>query len=220
MINLPLTLSNVSLIDVMPANLTSDPKIYSLCKAIDALNQVVTSAISSVSVLDNLGNQTSDITDLLAFEQRTPFYDQSLSLDVRQGLVQNTGKVNSVKGTKGAIEEIASLVFGDSWVDEWFQYGADPYYFRVNVEASQQGASEDDLAKLQLIIENLKNARSFLDVINIYLTSKCKAYFGAGLTTGEEITVYPWSTRELDSNVPLVIGIGYQAVETVTINPL
>lgn len=199
--------------------MTSDPIIYSLCKAIDAMGQIITNAISVVSVLNNIGNQPSDVTDLLALEQRTPYYDQALPLSTRQALLSNTGHVNSIKGTKAAIEEVAAAVFGRCTVDEWFQYGGDPYCFKVNVDVSQQGASDAELTALNRIIDQCKNVRSYLDEINIYLTSSGKVYLGGATTGAEEVTIYPWATTTISNNGIMYFGAGQQAVETITIYP-
>lgn len=109
MLNLPSTLNNVRLADLMPSGIMSDPVIFSLCAAIDAINQFVTDATPRVIVLADIGNQSSDVTDLLAFEQRTPYYDQTLPLSIRQSLLANTGHVNSIMGTKLQLRKLQLL---------------------------------------------------------------------------------------------------------------
>jgi P2-related tail formation protein len=151
--------------------MTDDPNIASIAAAFDAMDQMVTSQISAVSVLDNIGHQPSDVTDLLAIEQRTPYYNQSLPLEVRQNLVAGTGKLNSIKGTKAAVEQAVTQAFGSGTMQEWWEYGGQPGHF-------------------QMIIVDFPNSSSQLDEINRAivatqrLSSKLDTVIVIGSTTG------------------------------------
>lgn len=165
MISLPSTLNNVNLAELMPSNMTSDPKIFSLCAAVDTINQYATNAIPSVVVLANIGGQPSDITDLLAFEQRTPYYNQSLPLDVRQNLVANTGMVNAIKGTKAAVEQTVQAAFGSGSMQEWFEYSGTPGCFRVLINDFPN--SSEQMTEINRAIAATQRESSHLDEVII-----------------------------------------------------
>lgn len=172
------TIYNVSLADVIPPNMLSDPNIVALCAAIDSENQFVVIAINNVSVLDNIGNQPAPVTDLLSFEQQTPYYDQSLALNIKQSLVAGTGKLNSIKGTKAAVEKIVQEVFGSGTVQEWFEYGGQPYCFRVLVNDFPNSSAQMDAINRAIAVS--QNLRSHLDeVIIIAATTIANEYLAS-----------------------------------------
>lgn len=213
-------LSNAKLIDLLPPNLRGDTDIIAASHAADAEFQTLVGKIKNVLTLADIDSASSEVVDNLAWELNTDFYDASLSLEIRRELVKNALIQHMTKGTPAAVENAIATVFGRSWVDEWFDYDGDPYYFRVNVEASKQGASEADLIKLDRLIEVYKNKRSWLDKVNIFLTSQGKMYFASCTNAGENTTVYPWSITELEQHGPMRFAAGCQAIETTTIYPV
>lgn len=211
---------SVSLSDILPESLKSDPLVKALAEAITPEIQAISKEMVQCILLPRIDELPEEIVDHLAWQMHVDWYDADLDISIKRNLIKDSKRWHQIKGTPAAIEEVAATVFGRSWVEEWFDYGGNPYRFRVNVEASQQGASQADLIRLESLVNQYKNARSRLDTINIYLTSSSSAYLSAAMVTGEEITVYPWTTREIDGNVPLMLGIGCQSVETLTVNPM
>lgn len=159
------TIYNMSLVDVIPPNMASDPKIAALCAGLDAGNAFVVNAINNVIVLANIVNQPSDVTDLLALEQQTPYYNQSLPLDVRQTLVARGGFLNAIKGTKSAVEQAVQNAFGSCVVQEWFEYGGQPGYFQVRL--NDFPGSSDQIAEIARAIAVTQRASSHLEQISI-----------------------------------------------------
>lgn len=161
MMTLPSTLNEIKLADLMPFSMTIDPKIVAMCSAIDVINQFVTNAIPRVLVLANIGNQPSDVTNLLAIEQRTPYYSQSLTLDARRALVSGTGKVNKIIGTKAAVKAAMQAAFGSGQVQEWFEYSGQPGCFRILV--NNISTTSLQMNEINRAIVATKRASSHLD---------------------------------------------------------
>jgi len=169
------TIYNVGLAELLPPNFAEDNNIQATCAALDAMNTLVVGEISKVLVLASLGNQPSAITDILAIEQRTPYYKQSFELPVRRALLANTGEINAIKGTKAAVEKTAKIVFGSATVEEWFEYSGDPFHFRVLVNEFPN--SDSQVSEVENAVASVKNARSVLDeVIIIAATAKVNSY--------------------------------------------
>ena len=175
----------------MPSDMVSDPVIFSLCAAIDAINQFVTNSIPSVLVLANIGSQPSAVTDLLAFEQRTPYYNQVLPLDVRQALVANTGMINAIKGTKAAVEKTVQDAFGSGVVQEWFEYGGLPGYFRVLINDFPN--SDTKTAEINRAIAVSQRASSHLDEVIITLATTIANMY---MASAFELAIYINTTMQ------------------------
>jgi hypothetical protein len=175
---MPKTIHNISLADTVPDSMLDDPEIAALCVAFDTENTIVVNAINNVVILADIGKQSSAVTDLLAAEQQTPYYNQALPLEVRQALAAGSGLLNAIKGTKAAVEQTVKAAFGSGTVQEWFEYGGNPYCFRVLVNDFPNSAAQ--LAEINRAIEVSKNIRSHLDeliitvattIANTYLAS-------------------------------------------------
>ena len=89
-------------------------------------------------------------------------YDYSAPVEVKRKWIENAMSLYSTYGTKGAVEEYLKAAFDTVSLEEWWEYGADPYHFRVTVTGEWSQAN-DDWAKKS--IESVKNVRSVLDTI-------------------------------------------------------
>ena len=209
----------ISLLDLLPPSLKRDPNVEALAKALDPELQDVSAAIVECILLARIDDLTEDVIDLLAWQLHVDLYDPGLSIGKKRSLVHSSILLHRQKGTPAAVETAARIVFGRSWIEEWFEYGGDPYHFRVHVEAREQGASEADLALLDQLVTAYKNTRSWLEVVNIYLTSQGGAKYASCTSAGENTTIYPWSITDLEQHGPMRFAAGHQVCETTTIYP-
>lgn len=210
---------NAKLLDLLPPNLRSDPDIIAASQGADIEFKPLVSSIKNVLTFADIDNACSEVVDNLAWELHADFYDTSLLLETRRELAKNALIQHMLKGTPAAVENAIVTVFGRSWLEEWYEYGGNPYYFRVNVEATKQGASEADLAMLDRLIEAYKNKRSWLEKVNVFLTTHGSMYYAGCTNAGEQTTIYPWSITEVECHGLMRFAAGHQIVETTTIYP-
>lgn len=169
------TIYDVTLAELLPINMNPDVKMQCICAAFDAMSKMATDAVQSASVLTAIAGQDNTVTDLLALQENVDYYNQTLPLDIKRNLVKNAGVIHKIKGTPGAVEKVARLVFGSAQVQEWYEYGGNPYTFRVLINEFPD--SENQLGEVRRAIENSKNARSWLDdVIIIASTAQATEY--------------------------------------------
>ncbi len=211
---------NVSVLDLLPPNLQQDPDMIAAAKSVDSDFSIVVNDVKQCILLPRIDEiEDGNVLDLLAWQMHVDFYDTTLPVQIKQELIKNSNHLHKRKGTAGAVEKAAGIVFGRSWVTEWFEYSGNPYYFKVNVEATNRGASESDYVLLEQLVNAYKNKRSWLEVINIFLTTNGTMYFGGCMNSGEDITVYPWSPTETISTGKINLGFSNRFIETTTIYP-
>jgi phage tail P2-like protein len=184
----PKTIYDTALISLMPPNMQDDAETCACCAALDAMTALITDKINRVRVLADIGDQDSDVTDLLAIERHVDYYDQNLPLETRRNLVKNSGFLHRIKGTPAAVEQVARMVFGSATVQEWFEYGGEPYHFRVLINEFPGSDSQTD--EVKRAINSAKNERSWLDEVNII----------ASMTTG---TIYTGGAVQISSTINL-----------------
>lgn len=140
-------------------------------KNLNEVAQVVDEELRKINELSELtllypriDDLPSDIVDALAISLHVDFYDDSLPLETRRALVKKSTRWHMRKGTKGIVAEMVDTVWGGCKVEEWFEYGGEPFHFRViNITASH--VDEDTIDMVLRAIKMTKNVRSWLDEI-------------------------------------------------------
>jgi phage tail P2-like protein len=154
---------NAKLSDILPPSIKDDKKIRALAAAITKEMQGISSDMKLVLMFSRIDELDSEVVDILAHQLHVDFYDSTLSLESRRELVKTAIGAHRYKGTPWAIEQVASIVFKNSSVREWFEYGGEPHHFRIETE--QLIFEPGDLAKFRRLVEGVKRKSSWLDDI-------------------------------------------------------
>lgn len=104
-----------------------------------------------------------DLLDILAKDFKVDWWSQRMSVEDKRNTLKSSWFVHRKLGTKGAVKRAIAAVYEVSEVKEWFEYGGDPYHFKIILDSSY---SDSDVEKYNTIINNLtfyKNVRSYLD---------------------------------------------------------
>ena len=160
---------------ILPEALASLPEVQALSYAIMKANQRFVDYCANVSVYAMIDNLPEDMLDLLAIELDTQYYDTSLPIANKRELIKGTLIWFQSAGTPSAVEELVAAVFGTGEVSEWFEYGDDPYYFKI---ATDVEVTPDIIDRFLSIISRVKNARSHLRSVDIFRRSDGFLYFG------------------------------------------
>ena len=68
------------------------------------------------------------------------------------------------KGTSYAVKNVVAIVLSEANITEWYEYGGDPGYFRINM-LNNPMISDEKLKAVVTAINTAKNVRSWLDEI-------------------------------------------------------
>lgn len=177
----------VRLIDLIPPNLRNDVDMQAIAYAIDRQLQKVTGLIPRLSIIYYIDSLPEEWVDELAWQWHVDFYDPTLPIDQKRALVKNSLRWHKRKGTPSAVEELIATIFGSGQVVEWWEYGGEPYHFKVIT--SDPAATADRAKEFLAAINSVKNVRSWLDTIEITTESTMDLYFGNIVHVGEFMTV-------------------------------
>ena len=110
----------------------------------------------------------------------------------RRELIKSAVAKHYYKGTPYAIKQALADISIESTIQEWFEYGAAPFHFKVIVELLVQGADSAKIDMIDKLVNEYKNVRSLLDLIEIiYSLDSTVPVAGISLQSSEMITVYP-----------------------------
>jgi len=138
----------------------------------------------------------------------------------RRTLIKRSIELHRSKGTKWAIKQILVTLGMTGVVSEWFEYGGQPYHFRIDVDLSGRGMQPDDVARLVELIAQYKNVRSHLDGLHLSLTVASDVpRIGCAMFTGQVTTLYPWTPAPLAQSATPHLAVGCCAIACVTLFP-
>lgn len=213
-------LDDFSIVQLLPPSLQKDEFIVALAEAFQIQMKEIRTEVDSIMDFTNYDNMPEFLLDFLAFQKHVDFYDVGLSVEIKREILKNNTKLHKLKGTKQAVVDAATTVFGKTKIEEWFEYDGDPFFFKVHVDVSEQGASQGNLEKLEQLINGYKNTRSWIEKIDITLLSKNTLYIGTRVLSGETIKVYPWTPQDISSTAKLHVGSGNKiSYENIKVYP-
>lgn len=143
---------------ILPEYLSGRTEVKALSFALYRAVERLVEYCRNVSVFAVIDMAPSQLLDMLALELNTQYYDESLPIDSKRKLVKNTMVWYMSAGTPQAVEELVTAVFGGGKLEEWFEYGGQPFYFRVLVDADY--INEENIKEFIRMISTIKNARS------------------------------------------------------------
>lgn len=152
----------IKLTDILPPNLATDELVKTVATVCDlGLSQVYKRIVALIlyARIDDLDEET---VDDLAWQFHVDYYDIGLSLEKKRALVKSAIRDHKYKGTPWAVKSVVKSIRGDVDIVEWFDYGGDPYHFRIEgFDGAMVTAKE--LERLVAAIGTVKNTRSWLD---------------------------------------------------------
>ena len=151
--------------DLLPEALRT-PKTQAMGYAVQMAMKRLLEYADKLIVYGDLSGLPDEILDSLALELRTRYYDPKADRRIREELIKQTLEWYMHGGTKSVLREYLGTVYSDGEIEEWFEYGADPYYFRVivTIEESQE-IKLGEGTRVVGQINTLKNVRSWLDAL-------------------------------------------------------
>jgi P2-related tail formation protein len=138
-------------------------------------------------ILGRVDDLIEEVLDELAEELHIEWYDSTASIDVKRSLVMNSDKVHMYLGTPYAVEQVIQDYFGDGEVEEWFEYGGRPFFFRVIT--SNPSVTSELANQFTKAVESVKRKSTRLEQIIIQLSGEMSIYLGAVIHTGDNYIV-------------------------------
>ena len=114
------------------------------------------------SIYARIDELPEELLDILAVDFGVDWYDYDYDLATKRRVIQESFYVHQHLGTVGAVKRALSAVWPNTDVEEWFDYGGDPYYFRVLLNAgdSTQPIPVDEIIDT---IRTYQSVRSHLE---------------------------------------------------------
>ena len=146
-----------------------------------------------------------NLIDALAEQFHIDFYDAEMSLQQKRTVVKNSIAWHRRKGTPSVVEEMVQTVFESAHVEEWFEYGGEPYHFRVTLIT----APLTDKAVLERLVDAInktKNVRSWLEYVQFSRPMEQTMYIGGTTGVYKKLTMTSDLSQDQLMNKEVYVG--------------
>lgn len=182
-------LYNSQITDLLPPILSADIYVRCISFAIrKEMQRILTEAdhTRTLTVIDELPEK---ILDVLAVELRSPYYLESMDVEMKRNIVKKTLFWHSSSGTPAAVEELVEIIFGEGRIVEWFDFTEGPYVPGTFDIITNARMTEDIVDLFLQIIRRVKNARSHIRRILVERGIKMDERIGTGSISHPEIAI-------------------------------
>lgn len=197
------------MLKLLPNWMRTDEANIALSSAMDELFKVPGERVKTPRVWDQLENLTDEELDETAWELGIDWWVSAWERDQKIRTIKMAGAIMEKRGTKWAVEQLTIAAFGIGEVTEWFEYGGDPYYFKILTNAT---LTPGGIQQILNMIGKVKNARSHIEAISV--TRRIDQRLYAGCATRSYIinvilegSVRNYTIRQLD----MYAAVGQQA---------
>lgn len=177
-------ITTLEFLKLLPEFMRDDAAVKGLAQAVEEIVAEPAAGVKSARVWDRIDELTDAQLDELAYELDVDWYDADLPIENKRAIIKTSDKVYSKRGTKWAIEQIISDVFGGGYVTEWNKYDGEPFHFRVTTSYPLQ--TQDIVERFRALVAKAKRGSAVLDVIEFAHSGEVTAY-AATARTGVEI---------------------------------
>lgn len=193
-----------------PASLAVDPSKYALARAIADELRELNDRCDRLRIYSRIDELPEQLLDILAFDFAVSWYYYNGTLETKRAQIKSCFYVHKHLGTRGALETALSDVCPGTVLEEWFEYGGEPYYFRVILDISEQRLPiyQNDIEKK---IEIFKSLRSVLEANSIIYRSR--AYAEGTCKLDWHIATAPTASRAMQSRAGLYPGGDHNETE-------
>lgn len=190
-------IKDVLLSDILPDIFSDAAKTKAFALAERSVRRKIYSYAEKLMTYRNLSALDDKVLDQLAAELKTQYYSSTMERDVKVRLISSTIRWHVLAGTRTAVEELVGSVFQTDGVREWFEYGGEPFFFKIN---SERDFSPELLSEFRAMIKKVKNTATSLEEILLKKDIFLPLAVRSGIAVEETVTVL---CEKEDANVKI-----------------
>lgn len=162
---------NMDLTRTLPLALKQDKTMQVLSQVIAEELQENARLIRNNIIYARIDELPEKLLDILAYDFHVDWYSYDYPVQVKKELIKTSIKVHRKMGTVYAVETAMRAIYPESRIEEWFDYGGEPFHFKIILNAGDNNVRIDiyDIIKK---VNLYKRLSAHLDSIHIEKTKK------------------------------------------------
>ena len=158
-----------NLVATLPAALQKDPSAIALAEAMADLLARRPDEIEQLRIYPVIDRLDARLLDILAYDFKVDWWDADYSLEEKRRTLKDSWRVHKLLGTKAAVEMAISAIYPRTTVLEWWEYGGEPYHFRLDINITNDSIDSVKQRRVMERLEYYKSLRSHNDGVTYFV---------------------------------------------------
>lgn len=181
---------DINVMELLPAFLLADQTGHAMAKAFEAgIKYMLKTVEYGVDCIMDVEKMPEWRLDEMAYETNC-LYDYGADVEQKRAWIRDAMPMYRFYGTPYAVRRYLDDAFKEVRVLENWEYGGDPYHFRIEIRDDWSKTREDWVIKS---VETLKNLRSANDAIHFVQERTQKLYFGHAVLEQQKTSMQMWT---------------------------
>lgn len=125
-------IDNATILDLLPHTFLTD-ECRALAAALQRLYAKYGNIFTNLAFWGDIENAPETVLDAMAAEVDAPFYENDLPIEQKRAIILAAFNRNSQVGTVRSMTELLDGAFGRGVLSEWYEYGGEPYHFKIDI---------------------------------------------------------------------------------------
>lgn len=189
-----------NLVAALPVALQKDPSAVALAETMAELLAQRPKEIEQLRIYPAIDQLDEQLLDILAYDFKVDWWDANYSLEEKRRTLKDSWRVHKMLGTKAAVETAISAIYPGTKVLEWFEYGGEPYHFRLDINITNDSIDSDKQRRVLERLNFYKSLRSHNDGITYFIEAKPAVATAVSSVPGWEESAHV----QIDLPVPII----------------
>lgn len=165
-------LTKENLVATLPPALRTDPSVVALAEALGEVLAVRPAEIERLRIYPAIDTLDESLLDILAHDFKVDWWDPEYSLEEKRRTLKDSWRVHRLLGTRAAVEMAISAIYPHTQVLEWFEYGGEPYHFRLDINITNDHIDSDKQRRVLERLNFYKSLRSHNDGVTYFVEAE------------------------------------------------
>lgn len=152
---------------LLPDFMQDDDTNRALANGINRVERRGWGDVSRLSIWNKIDELNEAELSELAYEMNVFWYEEGADIKTKRKVIKNAKKVFASLGTVYAVEQVVDDYFPEAFLQEWFDYGGKPYFFKVFSNNPQILNAQIDL--FLRVLEKVKKKSAWLECIEFQM---------------------------------------------------
>jgi phage tail P2-like protein len=180
-------LKSLDFLKLQTGMMQKNKDVQGFATALDRQFRELAAQVEKIIIYGNVDGQPEEVLDILAWSFNVSWYDATSPIEVKRQAINEALNVARILGTPAAVEKVVEIYFGYGQVEEWFDYGGDPYHFRI--VTNNPDATGAQAALLAKAVEKVKRKSTVLDSVILIESHNMNLYEGTALHMIKKLTI-------------------------------
>lgn len=168
----------------LPPALKGDESTEALAEATAEALEKRLEELERLRIVPNIDGLEEELLAILARDFKVDWWDPSYTLEEKRRTVKGSWRVHKTMGTKAAVETAISAIYPHTKVLEWWQYGGEPYHFRLDINITNDHIDSEKQRRVLERLNYYKSLRSHNDGVRYFLVPEKSWAVAGGLFVG------------------------------------